>query len=125
MAASRPHSQRFIPATLIYEDVLKLVSLRLVLMTPILQVGDFGWWQLRTVLLLWVPMFMCGAQVKATASIGVILLSLKFMTTNTMMEEPKVLYCGGYQDCPDYTYNNSNLEIIRRDKSIPRFPNPL
>ena len=97
-------------------------------MTPILQVGDFGWWQLRTVLLLWVPMFMCGAQVKATASIGFIFLSLKFMTTDIMMREPKVLYCGGNQNCLDGNWTNLldyKLKIILRDKNLSRFPNPL
>ena len=92
------------------------------MMTPILQVGDFGWWQLRTVLLLWVPMFMCGAQVKATASIGLILLS-QFLTTDIMMMEPKVLYCGGYQDCPKVHREivNDNMKII----NISRFSNSL
>ena len=41
-------------------------------------VGDYGPWQLKVVVLLWIPMFFCGTQ---------------FVTTDWMNMEPEVLFC--------------------------------
>ena len=80
---------------LVYEDVLKLV-------------GDFGLWQLKTVLLLWIPMFMCGTQ---------------FVTTDFMVGEPRVLFCHNdlVGNCTTFStpYNNSTTET---NKLLQLFP---
>ena len=49
--------------------------------------GDYGRWQLKVVLLLWIPMFFCGTQ---------------FVTTDFMNWEPKVLFCQDKATCNDY-----------------------
>ena len=46
--------------------------------------GDYGRWQLKVVLLLWIPMFFCGTQ---------------FVTTDFMTWEPKVLFCEDTATC--------------------------
>ena len=50
-------------------------------------VGDYGRWQLKVVLLLWIPMFFCGTQ---------------FVTTDFMAHEPKVLFCEDKATCSSY-----------------------
>ena len=50
-------------------------------------VGDYGRWQLKVVLLLWIPMFFCGTQ---------------FVTTDFMNMEPKVLLCQDTVTCTSY-----------------------
>ena len=50
-------------------------------------VGDYGRWQLKVVLLLWIPMFFCGTQ---------------FVTTDLMNMEPKVLFCKASATCTSY-----------------------
>ena len=52
--------------------------------------GDYGRWQLKVVLLLWIPMFFCGTQ---------------FVTTDFMNFEPKVLFCKDTDTCTDYDDN--------------------
>ena len=49
--------------------------------------GDYGRWQLKVVLLLWIPMFFCGTQ---------------FVTTDFMNMEPKVLFCRDLVTCTSY-----------------------
>ena len=49
--------------------------------------GDYGRWQLKVVLLLWIPMFFCGTQ---------------FVTTDFMAYEPKVLFCEDNATCSSY-----------------------
>ena len=44
----------------------------------IMEVGAFGVWQFRRIVLLWIPMLMCGTQ---------------FITTDFMVLEPKTLFC--------------------------------
>ena len=85
--ASLSSSPRRRPARAItYEDVLRVVSgavqcsavqCSAVQCSPP-QVGDAHRWQLKIVLLLRIPMFMCGTQ---------------FITTDFMTYEPKVLFC--------------------------------
>ena len=50
--------------------------------------GDYGRWQLKVVLLLWIPMFFCGTQ---------------FVTTDFMNWEPKVLFCEDTATCTSPT----------------------
>ena len=53
--------------------------------------GDYGRWQLKVVLLLWIPMFFCGTQ---------------FVTTDFMNMEPKVLFCNDTVTCASgYEHN--------------------
>ena len=54
--------------------------------TTLPQVGDAHRWQLKIVLLLWIPMFMCGTQ---------------FITTDFMTHEPKILFYGP-KECKTY-----------------------
>ena len=59
--------------------------------------GDYGRWQLKVVLLLWIPMFFCGTQ---------------FVTTDFMNMEPKVLFCKDTVNCTSNDYEQvfpSNL----------------
>ena len=73
-----------------YEDVLKAV-------------GEFGPWQVRMILLLWVPMFMCGTQ---------------FITTDFMGLEPGQLFCE-YEGCTNTNYNSTVFfEVNTKDNVI-------
>ena len=62
-------------------------------------VGDYGLWQLKVVLLLWIPMFFCGTQ---------------FVTTDFMNMEPKVLFCQYLVNCNGYEQDifPSNLRSV-------------
>ena len=85
------------PKELVYQDVLNLVSVSkgkaiTITITPFTLslpqvVGDYGRWQLKVVLLLWIPMFFCGTQ---------------FVTTDLMNFEPKVLFCKHPDTCNSY-----------------------
>merc|ERR1719430_2323656 len=81
------------PKELVYQDVLNLV------------VGDYGHWQLKVVLLLWIPMFFCGTQ---------------FVTTDFMAWEPKLLFCEDRATCTSYdpVIFPSNLSGSRRESII-------
>lgn len=61
--------------------------------------GDYGRWQLKVVLLLWIPMFFCGTQ---------------FVTTDFMNMEPKLLFCQDKVTCASYEQDifPSNLRSI-------------
>ena len=80
------------PKNLVYQDVLKQVrefqgkALLTSLSSPQV-VGDYGRWQVKVVLLLWIPMFFCGTQ---------------FVTTDLMNMEPKVLFCKASATCTSY-----------------------
>ena len=50
-------------------------------------VGDYGRWQLKVVLLLWIPMFFCSTQ---------------FVTTNFMNMETEELFCKDTITCTSY-----------------------
>ena len=85
------------PKELVYQDVLNLVSVSkgkaiiiINTITPLPSpqvVGDYGRWQLKVVVLLWIPMFFCGTQ---------------FVTTDFMNLEPKVLFCEHPDTCNSY-----------------------
>ena len=69
--------------------------------------GDYGRWQLKVVLLLWIPMFFCGTQ---------------FVTTDFMNFEPKVLFCqdtdtctSGYDDSIFPSNSRSDFQIFASD----------
>ena len=80
------------PKNLVYQDVLKQVrefqgkALLTSLSSPQV-VGDYGRWQVKVVLLLWIPMFFCGTQ---------------FVTTDFMAWEPKLLFCEDKATCTSY-----------------------
>ena len=74
----------------------------------IMEVGAFGVWQFRRIVLLWIPMLMCGTQ---------------FITTDFMVLEPKTLFCI-YPGCNKYEnifVNGSVRENLAHYSRI--FPN--
>ena len=75
----------------------------------VVQVGDFGRWQLKIVLLLWVPMFFCGTQ---------------FVTTDFMGYEPKQLFCDNYKDVCEADLGNIFIphEVGKSEDMFKIFP---
>ena len=57
-------------------------------------VGDYGRWQLKVVLLLWIPMFFCGTQFVTTDYMNMqVFLGNQTRSSAVLVFQPKVLHC--------------------------------
>ena len=101
MAETTEDSHSRIPKELVFQDVLDQVQVlqenpgkghQLTLVPQV--VGDYGRWQLKVVLLLWIPMFFCGTQFVTTDYMNMqVFLGNQTRSSAVLVFQPKVLHC--------------------------------